>query len=158
MNLIETETCQAIIDRMKAFLPDKMQNSVLPYLDRPEELTEDVLSAVHPSGLYLVQFVESASEDGEAMIFGVYTVAMRIVQGGEVTTSALDQTYKMTRAAKIIVTGLAPFAGHKLSLHEDKPVIEEAGVIMRCVSFRLINPTLPLSDTKIAAKIAELAL
>lgn len=147
MNLIEIETVAAIIDRLKTFLPDAMQNSVLPYLDRPEELTEDVLTALHPKGLYLVQFVEAEADNGELLIFGVYTVA-----------SGLTQTYKLTRAAKMIVNGLAPFSGHKLLLHEDKPVVEEGGVIMRCVSFRLNHPTLPLADTKISAKIAELEL
>lgn len=147
MNLIETETVDAIIARLKSFLPATMTESVLPYLDKPEELTGDVLAAVHPKGLYLVQFVESENDGGESLIFGVYTLAM-----------GLTQTYKLTRAAKMIVNGLAPFSGHKLLLREDKPVIEEGGVIMRCVSFAMNHPTLPLSDTKIISKIAELNL
>lgn len=147
MILIETETVSAIIARLQSFLPETMLNSVLPYLDRPEELTEDVLTACYPKGLYLVQFVESVNDGAEEMIFGVYTVA-----------KGITQTCKLTRAAKLIVTGLKPFGAHQLELHEDKPVVEEGGVLMRCVSFRLLNQTLPLADSKITAKITELAL
>jgi hypothetical protein len=146
MSLIETETCQAIIDRLKAYLPVTMTDSVLPYLDRPEELTEDVLTACHPFGLYLVQFVESVSQGGaEEMIFGVYTVA-----------KGITQTNRLTRAAKVIVTGLKPYSGHALAMHEDKPVVEEGGVIMRCVSFRIMNPTVPIAESKLAEKITTI--
>ena len=147
MTLIETETVQAIINRLKNYLPAAMAESVLPYLDRPEELTGDVLEAVHPKGLYLVQFVESATDGAEQMIFGVYTVAM-----------GLTQTSKLTRAAKLIVTGLKPFGAHQLELHKDEPYTEEGGVIMRCVSFRMNHPAVQIAESKLAAKIEELAL
>jgi hypothetical protein len=147
MTLIETETVQAIIARLKAFLPAAMADSVMNYLDRPEELTEDILKVKHPKGLYLVQFVESEADVTERLIFGVYTVAV-----------GLTQTHKLTRAAKMIVTGLKPFGGYQLDLHEDKHVNEEGGVITRCVAFRINHPAVQIPDGKLAAKIEELAL
>ena len=145
MNLIETETCQSIIDRLKQYIPASMSGSVLPYLDRPEEMTEDILTAVHPKGLYLVQFIESTAAGMEQMIFGVYTVA-----------KGLSQTSKLTRAAKLIVTGLQPSGTHRLELHEDKPVVEEGGIIMRCVSFRLNAPAVKPQESALTAAITEL--
>lgn len=148
MILIETETVDAIITRLHSMLPDKMANSVLHYLDRPADLTRDVLQVIHPTGLYLVQYVESPeSESDETLLFGVYTVAI-----------GLEQSNKLGRAAKIIVNGLTPFGGHQLKLHSDKPESQEEDVMVRCVSFRLFNPTLPLSDAKIAARLTELDL
>ena len=148
MILIETETVDAIITRLRSMLPDKMANSVLHYLDKPAELTRDVLEEIHPSGLYLVQYVESPETEGdETLLFGVYTVAI-----------GLEQSNKLGRAVKLIVNGLAPLGGHKLKLHTDKPENQEEDVMMRCVSFRLQNPTVPLSDAKIAEKLTELDL
>jgi hypothetical protein len=147
MILIETATIDAIIARLKSFLPAKMTESVIPYPDRPEEMTKDVLTAKHPDGAFLMKYIESESAGSEVMIFGVYVLAEGLVQ-----------TSKLTRAAKVIVNGLAPFSGHKLTLHKDQEIKEEGGVVLRCITFALPNPTMPLSDSKIAAKIAELEI
>lgn len=146
--IVESHTVFAIIDRLRAMLPEKMTNSVLHYLNRPADLTRDALKVIHPYGLYLVQYVESPeSEADETLLFGVYTV-----------TIGLEQSNKLGRAAKMIVPGLAPFGAHQLKLHSDKPESQEEDVMVRCISFRLLNPTLPLSDARIAAKIAELEI
>lgn len=140
-----TQAESGLLSQLQACIP-QLSGSIVSYLDKPKEMTSQVLATRHPKGLMLVQYDESeAGGKTEAIIVAVVCAAaspQQVVKLGDAAREALNEFQ---------ITGATRF-----ELHDDKPVGNEEGIFVRSVRFRCHTPATPTKDR--AATIAAMNL
>jgi hypothetical protein len=145
--LNETDAIAGIIARLQENLPVGMNDSVISYLDKPEQLTGTYIEDNHPLGLFLVQYMESSGPQTEIMIYGIACLA-----------TTLDRVYRLTRAVKVILTGWQIPGATRFELHEDKPMAADGGIVGRVVAFSCGIPAVKMSNGQITAALEALEI
>lgn len=120
--------------------------SIISYLDKPEQMTGDIIKRQHPKGLMMVQYDESAGDmKTETIIVAVVCIAytaQQIIKLGDAAREALNE-FQIPGSTRI-------------EFHDDKAAGYEAGLFSRAVRFRCQTPAVPSRDR--AAAVAALNL
>lgn len=140
-----TEAEAAILAQLQVCIP-ALYGSILNYLDKPREMSLQVIEARHPKGLMLVQYDESqAGNKTEIMLICILCVAI-----------SQQQVVKLCDAVREALNELLVKDAHRFSFYDDKPVGNEEGIYIRAVRFSCSTPATPTRDR--AATIAAMNL
>jgi hypothetical protein len=146
--LTETSIGKEIIERLKAYLPTKMRENVIDPPNKPEQITADIIKTKYPDGLMIAGYLESAGEGN--MEHQVYSVDCIVpgVERGDI----------LTRFCKICLTGWQIAGTHRFEFHEDKLIAQEAGIVVRKVSFKKPVPAVRVHESNMQQEIDKLNL
>ncbi|HBA73403.1 MAG TPA: hypothetical protein DCZ63_14800 [Geobacter sp.] len=143
--LTVTDIAQGVIDRMKAIIP-AMATAIIPDLDKPDQMTGQILQAKYPKGLFMVGHQESeGAQKTEYVIISVLCAAVTVAK-----------VVKLGQAARIAINEHQINGATRFEFHRDDPIGNEAGIFVRNIQFRCGIPATPPRDT--AGAIAALNL
>ena len=140
-----TDIAQAALDRLKAVLPT-MATAIVPDLEKPAEMTAQILQQKYGSRMMVVGFQESeGSIKTEYVVISVLCAAV-----------TPQKVVKLGQGARIAINEYQIPGATRFEFYRDDPVGNEAGVFVRNVQFRCGIPATPPRDT--AGAIAALNL
>lgn len=135
----------AAVTRMKTIIP-AMSASILPDIDRPDQMSGQYLQKQHPRGLFIVRYDKSnGSERTEHIVINVVCVAY-----------SARKTLDLCQAARIALIDFQPTGTTKFEFLSDEAEGNEAGIFVRNCSFSCATPAVPPGDR--SAAIAALNL
>lgn len=137
---------QGVIDRLKAVVP-AMSTAILPDLEKPEQMSGQILQQKYNSRIMVVGYQESegGGQRSEIVIISVLCAAV-----------TPQKVIKLGQAARIAINDFQIPGATRFEIHDDKPVGNENGIFIRNVTFRCIIPATPPRD--VSAAIAALNL
>lgn len=128
-----TTITQAVIDRIRACLPQKMKNNVIRFPDIPGEFSPDVLRTKYPGGALLVKYLESHGENGaEVAVIGVCVVAETSLREEKLAEAVRGYLNKYQ------VPGITRF-----EFATDKQLEVELGIVCRTIAYGCHRPAIP---------------
>lgn len=144
--LTVSDIASATVARLKAVIP-LLSASILPDLERPEQMSADILRTKHPKGLFIIGYQESVGPGGKAETVIVSVVCAAITP---------QKVVKLGQAARIALNDYQIAGATRFEFHKDEAAGSEAGIFVRNVQFRCQIPATPPRDT--AAAITALNL
>lgn len=144
--LTTSDITQGVIARLKTIVPF-MTNSILPDLEKPDQMSADILRTKHLKGLFVVGYQESEGQAARAETVIISVVCAAVTP---------QKVVKLGQAARIAINEHQLPGATRFEFHRDEPVGNEAGIFVRNIQFRCAIPATPPRDT--AAAIIALNL